>query len=322
MSLEACKRPVSTTKNVCTVHTLKPMKRKFCCEICDYSTFHSGHFRDHTRTHDGSKPYKCTHGPSCTYECTVLSSLKRHTRGHIGHKPFKCAFPSCSYETNDSGSLVKHRRIHSDLRPYVCNFPACKFKSCHPANLKTHQKTHTPEGQIRHKRQERNLLNKLRAWGYAVDVEVTIRGKNGNCLDTTRYFSRLDFVIVNCITHILIVECDEDQHSWYNLSCEISRMADVHAALLLAGYMLPLHWIRYNPCGKYSVGDDIFAVKRPEREIQLREYISSVCDGAVLPVGQNSVHYMFYDRVSVTGVPCVTLDPDFPPSMRPVVTFE
>ena len=116
-------------------------------------------------------------------------------------------------------------------------------KSCSRGNLKTHQKTHTAEGQIRHKKQERNLLRKLRGWRYAVDIEVTIRGKNGNCLDTNRHFSRLDFVVVNCTTHI---------HSYFlsvartstlgkNLSCEFSRMADVHASLILAGYTLPLH---------------------------------------------------------------------------------
>lgn len=297
------------------------MKRTYACSECGYHTTHSGHFRDHKRTHDGSKPYKCTHGPSCAYECTVLSSLKRHARGHAGHKPFKCTFPSCSYETNDSGSLARHKRIHTHSKPYVCDFPACQFKSCQPGNLKTHQKTHTAEGQIRHKRQERNLFKKLRDWGYAIDVEVTIRGKNGNCLDTPRYFSRLDFVIINCTTHILIVECDEDQHSWYNLSCEVSRMADVHAALVLAGYVLPVHWIRYNPCGKYVVGDNTIRSQRTKREALLRDYIASVCEGKVVPSGQNSVHYMFYDRVSEKGVPCVTLDPEFPTCMRSVVTY-
>ncbi|CAM9701807.1 unnamed protein product [Ectocarpus sp. 6 AP-2014] len=294
------------------------MKRKFTCASCAYSTNHSGHFRDHMRTHDGSKPYKCT---SCDYQCTVLSSLKRHMRGHSGHNPFKCTFGGCSYETNDSGSLVKHKRIHSNVRPYVCDFPACQYRSCSSGNLKVHRKTHTPEGQTRHKRQERNLLKKLRRWGYAVDVEVTIRAKNGNCLDSNRYFSRLDFVLINCTTHILIVECDEDQHCRYNTSCEFSRMADVHAALVLAGYTLPLHWVRYNPCGKYLIGDVKMCVKREHREKELRDYLTSVCDGSVSPKGQNSIHYMYYDRVSATGAPNVAMEKDFPDSMKDFITF-
>ena len=173
---------------------------------------------------------------------------------------------------------------------------------------------------MRHKKQEKNLIKKLRDWGYFVDVEVTIRGKNGKCLDTNRYFSRLDFVILNCTSHILIVECDEDQHSWYNLSCEMSRMADVHAALVLADYTLPVHWIRYNPCGKIIIGDTPIRITRTDREEKLREYISSVCDGSIIPKGQNSIHYMFYDKVSSDGVPNVTLDADFPSSMMEMIT--
>lgn len=270
------------------------------------------------RTHDGSKPYKCT---SCDYKCTVLLSLKRHMRGHSGHNPFKCTFGGCSYETNDSGALVRHKRIHSNIRPYACDFPACQYRSCTSGNLNVHKKTHTPKGQTRHKRQERNLLNKLRRWGYAVDVEVTIRAKHGNCLDTNRYFSRLDFVLINCTTHILIVECDEDQHCRYNTSCEFSRMADVHASLVLAGYTLPLHWVRYNPCGKYSIGDVLTSVKREHREKELRDYLRSVCDGSVSPKGQNSIHYMYYDRVSATGAPNVTMEKDFPAGMKDFITF-
>lgn len=291
------------------------------CQVrgCDYSTGHSGHLRDHSRTHDGSKPYACTYG-SCAYRCTVLSSLKRHTRAHLGSKPFRCTSLDCSYRTNDSGSLAKHKRIHSGLRPHACDFPLCEFRSCCPGGLKKHKKTHTAEGQLRHRRQERNLIKKLREWGHVVDVEVTIRGKNGKCLDTPRYFSRLDFVVLDCTSHVLIIECDEDQHSWYNLSCEMSRMADVHASLVLAGYTLPIHWVRYNPCGRCFVGDEAVRINRAEREAELRGYLRSVCDGTVLPRGQNSVHYMFYDRVSKKGRPNVTLDADFPDSMKGMVT--
>lgn len=80
---------------------------------------------------------------------------------------------------------------------------------------------------------------------YTVDCETTINALSGRCLtDTQRYFSRLDFIIVNCVNAICILEVDEDQHYWYNLSCEMSRMADVRASLALAGYTLPIYWIR------------------------------------------------------------------------------
>lgn len=59
-------------------------------------------------------------------------------------------------------------------------------------------------------------MQNLVEWGYAPDVEVAINEKNGGCVADakTRYYSRLDYVIANCMSHILIVECDEFQHTW------------------------------------------------------------------------------------------------------------
>ena len=133
-------------------------------------------------------------------------------------------------------------------------------------SLKKHMLTHTVEGQIRRKKQENRLNTLLKEWGYTVDCETTINAKAGQCLtDTQRYFSRLDFRVVECVKAICIVECDEDQHFWYNLSCEMSRMADVRAALALAGYTLPIYWIRYAPTGKYCVEGKQVKIPRKQR---------------------------------------------------------
>lgn len=83
----------------------------------------------------------------------------------------------------------------------------------------------------------------------AVDCETTINALAGQCLtDTQRHFSRLDFRIVNCVNAVCIIEVDEFQHFRYNLSCVMmSRVADVRASLVAAGYTLPIYWIRYSP---------------------------------------------------------------------------
>lgn len=69
-------------------------------------------------------------------------------------------------------------------------------------------------------------------------TKLTIDSRNQ---DTKKHFSRLDFHIVNCTNVVLLVECDEMQHQWYNLSYEMARMVDVRAALILAGYTLPIY---------------------------------------------------------------------------------
>lgn len=189
-----------------------------------------------------------------------------------------------------------------DEKAFMCDFEGCDYTCTQPTNLHRHKTTHTIEGQIRHKKQENRLNKLLKEWGYTVDCETTINAKSGQCLtDTQRYFSILDFRVVECVNAILIciVECDEDQHFWYNLSCEMSRMADVRAALALAGYTLPIYWIRYAPTGKYHVGGEQIKIPRQQREAALKAHLlATVCSPDFTPTKQESVRYMFYDLVS------------------------
>lgn len=116
--------------------------------------------------------------------------------------------------------MTVHRRTHSDEKMFVCDFEGCEFAFSWSGNLNRHKETHTIEGQIRRKKQEHRAKEMMETWGYTVDCETTINAKAGQCLkDTQRHFSRLDFRVVNCVNAICIVECDEDQHYWYQLSC-------------------------------------------------------------------------------------------------------
>lgn len=176
-------------------------------------------------------------------------------RRHRGEKTFSCdTYP---YRAFTKSGMTVHQATHSDEKPYVCDFEGCEYGCSQSGNLERHKKTHTIEGQIRRKKQEHRLNTLFKEWGCTVDCETTIDAKSGQCLtDTQRHFSRLDFRVLECVNAICIVECDEDQHFWYNLSCEMSRMADVRAALALAGYTLPIYWIRYAPTGTYRVGSE------------------------------------------------------------------
>lgn len=140
-------------------------------------------------------------------------------------------------------------------------------------------------------------------------------------MDTQSYSSRLDFKIVNCVNAICIIEVDERQHYWYTLSCEMSRMADVRASLVVAGYTLPFYWIRYSPCGKYRVGSEQVHVEQPDREKVLREHLVKVCSPDFTPDNQETVHYMFYDLVSREEGPKIMSDPDFSDAMKDVVSW-
>lgn len=273
----------------------------------------------------GTKEYPFVCGvPECRRRFKTSSRLLLHRIDHTFTQSHRtCEFPGCLHLCLSPKELVSHRKTHVSWKPYKCDFPACGYQGATPSALTVHMKRHSKEGQIRQRKQENRLMKRLKEWGYTVDVEVIINAKRGECVQDTdhRYFSRLDFVIVECVSHILIVECDENQHSSYLLPCELSRMSDVQAALVLAGYSLPVHWIRYSPNGKYVVGGRQRFPIREDREVLLKAYIDSVCRGGIRPSGQMSLHFMFYNRFVDGGPPCIVTRPEFPEHLREFVTW-
>lgn len=321
--------------------------KSFICKVdgCDYRCSRKDKMVEHERTHSGEKRYQCdecdyrgatasalsshkkTHGRSfqcdfekCNFKCDNPWDIMRHKKTHLDKNPFHCK--ECDYKFPTPTALERHIMTHSGLTPFHCTFDGCTYKCPRSDTLKRHMTTHTVEGQIRRKIQENRVHKLLQEWGYSIDCETTIKAKSTNCLvDTNRYFSRIDFHIVNCTNMVLLIECDEDQHTFYNLSCEFSRMSDVRASLVKAGYTLPIYWIRYNPNGKYHIGDNQVKIYRPEREVELKKHIDMVCSSEFVPENQVNIHYMFYDLNSESSGLSIMSDPDFPEVMCDVVSW-
>ena len=298
-------------------------EKPFHCDFegCKFACARSNTLVSHKRTHTGEKPFHCDF-EGCKFACTQSGGLTAHKMTHTGEKPFHCKFPGCDYKCSTSGGLKSHTMTHTGETPCHCDFPGCDYKCSKQSTLRRHKTTHTPEGQLRKKKQENRIHKLLQEWGYTVDCETTINASSGGCLDdTTRYFSRIDFRIVECVNMILIVEVDEEQHMWYNLSCEFARMSDIRASLVKAGYTLPIYWIRYNPNGKYHIGEDQIKTYRPERELVLKNHIEMICSSDFIPENQVNIHYMFYDLNSEIIGPSIKSDPDFPEVMNEVVSW-
>lgn len=185
-----------------------------------------------------------------------------------------------------------------------------------------HSETHTLDGQTRRLKQENRVYKQLLKWGHTVDRETVINATRRDCVpDTHRHFSRLDFHIVNCTNVILLVECDEMQHKWYTVRCEMGRMMDVQTALVSKGYTLPVYWLRYSPNGKYFLGDDEIKIDRTDREEELKRQIEKICDPNFVPEKHTTIHYMFYDLDSDEDGPKILNHPEFPESMRELVSW-
>ena len=295
-------------------------EKKFMCDFgtCEKRFTQKSVMTRHRRTHFGVKRFACT---ECEYKTDRQSSLRIHIRTHTLTKYFFCDL--CEYASNFLSGLTTHVLTHSGQKKHVCNFGGwCEYRSSQAVHLTTHKKTHTIEGQIRKKKQENRVNELLKKWGYTSDLEITINAKMTNCLtDTDRYFSRIDFVVVNCVNAILILECDEETHASYTLSCEFSRMADVQASLTKAGFTAPVYWIRYAPTGKYHVNGEQVKMHRPKREAALKKHLAKLCSPDFRPEHQVNVNYMFYDLESPESGPSIMLDSDFPAVMKPFVSW-
>lgn len=258
---------------------------------CSQSFAQKSTLTGHIRTHSGQRPFECPQaggGKAFTQKGTWTG----HIRTNSGERPFHCPEAGCDKSFVHKRSLIDHTMTHSGQRPFKCPQAGCDMSFTQSTHLKRHAKTHTLEGQIRRKKQENRANKLLLEWGYTVDCETTINALSGKCLtDNQRHFSRLD-------CRLCIVEVDDDQHYWYNLSCEMSRMADVRVSLVVAGYVLPFYWVRYSPCGKYRVGSEQIKTQRPDREKILKDDLAKVCSPDFTPETKKlyTTHFMIWCR--------------------------
>ena len=78
---------------------------------------------------------------------------------------------------------------------------------------------------------------------------------------------RVDFTF-EMPSGVVLLECDEKQHSEYVRRCELVRQAEV--ALGFGG--LPVHWIRYNP-DAFKINGSSHVTKKEERESTLLRHL-------------------------------------------------
>ena len=238
---------------------------------------------------------------------------------------YECPFILCKFRCGGEVALRNHVNRHQGIRPFKCKYEWCDYRGTTYAEVERHiESFHSRKGFLRNLTQESHTIRKLKKWGLDVDTDITIDASRNGCLnDTTRLYSKVDIVITNVTSCILILEVDELAHESpnYNVSCELSRMADINAFLRLNSYTRPIFWLRYNPNGKYFIGEKEKKVSRENRELALKEKIFSMMEPSFEPEGNENIHYMFYPRVSESGPPKILENSQFPGYVKNIVSW-
>lgn len=89
-------------------------------------------------------------------------------------------------------------------------------------------------------------------------------------------------LVIDCKTHFVVVEVDENQHKYYNDECEKIRMLEI-----LQSLGLPVIFIRYNP--------DTYKPKLNSSEFNLkyREKLLIECiNTCMINIPENEEHYL------------------------------
>jgi hypothetical protein len=261
-----------------------------CCKAVS-----SNNAAKHERTHTGERPYECD-APGCGAAFTRQHHLAHHQRTHTGERPFHCEVPGCSESFKVQTDLRRHTMVHNNNRPYVCTAEGCEARYVKANDLKMHvERNHTERAHQRRKKREEQLYKYLTSVGYAPDRETVVQF----CGEGSKKLARLDFTIYKP-DRVVVVECDEREHSSEAVLCEVTRMLDVAAQHRLRSD-LPLHFIRFNPDG-YKV--DGMAEMHKELLLAIEEPVSA-------PLAMSYICYS-----SSAGAADVTKSEEFPPDLR------
>ena len=217
----------------CKNHALEEMKLivKKCCEHPD------GCEKQPCFGHPGERPTRCFDHRSEAME-NVMSKRCDYpgcnTQAHYGHKNGPCT------------RCAKHR--DTDMEDF--NAPVCRSENC---ITKVGQQSKYdgycltcfvylfPEKEV--SRNYKTKENEVATYVKSLNIDKEYLTTFDRIVQDGCSLRRPD-IMIECVTHVVIVEVDEDQHRYNDCACENKRMMQIFQDL---GSNRPVVFLRFNP---------------------------------------------------------------------------
>ncbi|CAM9871668.1 unnamed protein product [Heterosigma akashiwo] len=301
------KQKSSLKRHLADIHDINVTYYTCEFENCTYRAKQKSSLKRHLADiHDINVTYYTCEFENCTYRTKQKSSLKQHLADihDIDVTYYTCEFENCTYRTKQKTALKRHLADIHDIGTiwHTCPDNICSYKAKRKDSITRHYNcTHTPRAAQIHKRKEHEIELLLLEHGINHKREHSI---TYNCINdiTDNHYSRIDFIIDHCDTNgktgIIMLEVDEFQHTYsnYSVSCDISRMTQIHESIMLEGNTLPIVFIRFNP-DSYKVNNITVKETKQMKQAKLIETITNIEFG---PDGTLSVIYINYDVTNDT----------------------
>ncbi|MDD4930604.1 MAG: hypothetical protein PHG66_00420 [Candidatus Colwellbacteria bacterium] len=263
------------------------------------------------------------YGVSGTKKALYCKAHKHES--HVDVKQRCCVYPDCKTRTSYGLLYEKttHCAKHRTPNMYVKNKPKCEFENCSNRPFFTSRDDSYPERCDDHKHETDinleqqkcsicletmfiksdtkmcNICGKIDIKQIRHEKELVIKKAletadikfiHDKIPDDGCHRYRPDFLI-DCGTHVIIVECDEFQHSSYNEDCEKIRMINIHQGF--GG--LKVMFVRFNPDG--YTDHNLKKIKAGITSHRINRLISTV-KGCIQHVPNDiiSVIRLFYDE--------------------------
>ena len=244
------------------------------CPLCSYTTKYPSYLKRHGFAHTSAKAISCELcGAKFKEECAYRLHVKEThaSRAHI------CEM--CGLEFTHRRALERHLLCHSDEKPIAC--AKCGYACKRKQDLHRHTRA-MHSGKPRRKQHEEILA------GFFTSLHVTFTREYTLKIATFggRKSARVDFYIP-MPWGALLFECDEMQHSCYNVLHECKRMESIRDFYVRRFPDCLLHIVRYNSHAYKQDG----LVRKPtheERTATIKECL------AYVPTVAFVITYVYY----------------------------